>query len=229
MSDTLTGLIERFYNELHDAQGSGSYSSTDFELPDFMIWEFFIATTAILLHYEHFSDLHDLLVHPYFLKQNYFNTSVDAFGYFKFRAYPRIIEEICKPKSSNPNRYTMSGDILINRERKPLLTKESISNADIILYQLGCLLPIPEHESLRSYWFPMTYVYHESPQLIWQKLKSTKHCLKVAPLLGAKTVEQLKDIVKESTGDRDMRHSGACGNAPGILNSIKLEEIGSML
>lgn len=228
LSDTIAHLIERLYNELHDASGRSSYSNQDFELADFIIWELFIDTAAIFIHYERFVDLRKLLICPYFLRQSYSNSKVGAFGYFKFRAHPRTIEEICKPKSSEPKRFTMSGDMLVNREKRPSLTKESISNADIVLYQLGRLLNVPSNGEWRDYWFPMTYIYHDDTQLIWQKLKSKTYCLKIAPLFDVETVEQLKAVVKDSASSREMRHRGAWEAAPEILSSVTLEEIGSM-
>lgn len=228
LSDTLASLIERLYNELHDAVGMASYNETDFELADFMIWELFIATTTILLHYGRFGDLRRLLIQPYFLRQSYSTTKVEAFSYFTFRANTRTIEEICKPKSSKPNRITMTGEILVSREKKPQLTKESISNADIVLYQLGTLLPVPSTRSLDNDWFPITYIYHDSVQLIWQKLKSKSYCLKMFLLFGVETVDQLKEIIKTSTTHTEIKYQFTWGSAHGILNSINLEDIGSM-
>lgn len=226
LGETVGALLERLYNELLDASGKHSYRESDFELYSFMIMELMIAITALMLHYDRYADLHLLLTRPYFLRRNELDSRVEAHNYFHFRAYCGTIETTCKQKCENPNYYTLTGNILVQRERKPILTKESISNADILLYQLGSILAPPDNE--RSYWFPTSYVYHSGSQVIWQKLKSTSFCKKIAPLFGVKTVEDLKSKIKDSHVDRSMSYNGAWNAAPCILNSIKIDDIGTL-
>ena len=226
--NSIITIFERLYNELHDYNSRKHLSQYIFELADFMIWELFIDTIATLLHYEKYKEIYDLLINPYFLRKDKYNDDVDAYGYYVFRTHSRVVEEMCKPKSDKPNRFTMSGDMIISREKKPILTKESISNADLVLSQLGTILPAPPSGGWRDYWFPTSYVYHQQPQLIWQKLKSKKHCEKIAPLFGANNVEEIKELIKDSKADRDMRYNSSFECARGILNSIKLEEVGTL-
>ncbi len=227
LSDTLSHLFERLYNELHEADERKSYSSYDYELQDYIIWELLICMIATLLHYEKFKEIHDILIHPYFIRRDFFNPDVEAFNYFKFRPVFRRIENECKPKSKEPNRYTMAGDILIKREKRPILTKESISNADLVLYQLGVLLPV-SHLNGYNYWFPLTYVYHQSVQVMWQKLKSKTYCLKIAPLFGVTTIDELKNIVQNSVVDERMKYNYAWECANSILSSIDFEDIATL-
>ena len=226
--NSIITIFERLYNELHDYNSRKHLSQYIFELADFMIWELFIDTIATLLHYEKYKEIYDLLINPYFLRKDKYNDDVDAYGYYVFRTHSRVVEEMCKPKSDKPNRFTMSGDMIISREKKPILTKESISNADLVLYQLGTILPAPPSGGWSDYWFPTSYVYHQQPQLIWQKLKSKKHCEKIAPLFVANNVEEIKELIKDSKADRDMRYNSSFECARGILNSIKLEEVGTL-
>ena len=156
--ETVTSLIERLYNELHDATGKDSYTRSDFEAYDFLIWELFISTTAVCLHYEKYKELHELLTHTYFLKENFFGGSLKAFNYTKFRAYCETIETTCKQNCYNPHLHTLVGDILVKREKKPVLTKESLSNADLVLYQMYPLLAL--NSDGHGYWYPVAYVYH---------------------------------------------------------------------
>ena len=224
--NSIATIFERLYNELHDYNSRKELSQYIFELADFMIWELFIDTIATLLHFERYQEIHDLIIHPYFLRRDKYNDAVDAYGYYIFRTHSHVIEEICKPKSDKPNRFTMSGEIILNREKKPILTKESISNADLVLYQLGTILPAPSSGGWRDYWFPTTYVYHQQPQLIWQKLKSREHCKKLTRLFGVKNIEEIKELIKNSTADREMRYNSSFECARGILNSIKIDDIG---
>lgn len=224
VADTMTGVFERLYNELHDTAGKHSYRSADFELYDFMIWELFIDTTAFLLHYEKYADIHSLLSHTYFLRKNTFNDSLESHTFLKFRAYCQTIEETCKPKSNEPKRFTMSGDMLVHRERKPILTKETISNADLFLYQMGLTLQIDGDHY--GYWFPTTYVYHSAPQTMWQRLKSKAYCTSVLPLFGVKTIEDMKRMIDAVEHNPRMCYNYCFESAAVIKNSIKTEEIG---
>lgn len=225
--EILSELFERLYNELHDAGGKSSYRERDFEIYDYMIWEFFICATAVLLHYERFAELRQLLVHPYFLRTDYFNWNVEPQTFNTFRKYTTTIEEVCKPKSENPQLYTLAGDILVNREKKPILTKQSIANADIILYQLSDIFDASENKRW-NVWFPTTYVYHEGQQVIWKKLISKSYCQKMFSLFSVKTIAELKERIQGSVGDQTIRYNRSWSGAPGILSSIKLDEVGTL-
>lgn len=225
--EILSELFARLYNELHDAGGKGAYSESDFELYDYMIWELFICATAVLLHYERFAELRQLLVRPYFLRSDYYNWNIEPKPFNKFRKYTRIIEEVCKPKSENPRLFTLAGDILVSREKKPILTRQSISNADLVLYQLSTVFDTSENKRW-NVWFPTTYVYHEGQQALWKKLISKSYCKKIYPLFSVKTITELKEKIQGSMLDQTIRYNSSFDNAPGILSSIKLDEIGTL-
>ena len=225
--EILSELFARLYNELHDAGGKGAYSESDFELYDYMIWELFICATAVLLHYERFAELRQLLVRPYFLRSDYYNWNIEPKPFNKFRKYTRIIEEVCKPKSENPRLFTLAGDILVSREKKPILTRQSISNADLVLYQLSTVFDTSENKRW-NVWFPTTYVYHEGQQALWKKLIYKSYCKKIYPLFSVKTITELKEKIQGSMLDQTIGYNSSFDNAPGILSSIKLDEIGTL-
>lgn len=226
VANTIAGIFERLYNELHDASGRSAYGTSDFELYDYMIWELFITTTALLLHYEKYADIYSLLTHTYFLKRNAFDSSLESHTFLKFRSNFQTIEEICKPKSTEPRRYTMAGDMLIHRERMPILTKETISNADIFLYQMSLVLQIPGKR--HGHWFPVTYVYHSEVQPMWQRLKSKVYCNAVLPLFGAKNIDEMKQMINAVDCNPGMCYRLCFEYAPVIKNSIEVNEIGSL-
>lgn len=225
--EILSELFERMYNELHDASGKSSYRENDYEIYDFIIWEFFISATAVLLHYERFADLRQLLIHTYFLRTDYHSWNVEPKNFSVFRKYFRYIEEVCKPLSQNPRLHALAGEILINREKKPILTKQSMSNADIVLYQLSDIFNTSKCK-WDNEWFPTTYVYHEGKQIIWKRLISKSYCHKIFPLFSVKTIDELKAKIQESIEDQNMRYRNAWHSAPGILSSIKLDEVGTL-
>lgn len=227
VSDTITSFFEQVYNSTHDASGRGSYSDSDFEYYDFFIWESFIASTAILLHYEKFKELHDVLCHTYFLREDYFEgANIKENNYSSFRKYARVIEEVCKPKCDEPRLYTLAGRMLIQREKKPILTDKALANADVVLYQLFDVLEFTK--SGYDCWFPTSYAYCKDGRTMWTRLKSRKYCQKVLPLFGVSTVEELREKIAKCKVSRDMSYSNCFECAPHILSSIKPEEVASL-
>ena len=227
-TDTIVSFFETLYNETHDATSNTVCREQDFEFPNFIIWEMFINMTALLLHYERYQELHDMLTRQYYLREHPMGKSFKYCGYCFFRTYSRILEETCKPRSENPKLITLSGDIIVKREKRPILSKTAISNADIVLYQLAHILTTPNENNWYDDWFPTTYIYHDGAQSIWQKLKSQRHCLKIMQLLGVDSISKLKEIVAKSVGERDMRYSYSFHHAPGILSNISVETIGTL-
>lgn len=227
-TDTIVSFFETLYNETHDATSNTVCREQDFEFPNFIIWEMFINMTALLLHYERYQELHDMLTRQYYLREHPMGKSFKYCSYCFFRTCSRILEETCKPRSENPKLFTLSGDIIVKREKRPILSKTTISNADIVLYQLAHILTTPNENNWYDDWFPTTYIYHDGVQSIWHKLKSQRHCLKIMQLLGVDSISQIKEIVAKSVGERDMRYSNSFRHAPGILSNISVETIGTL-
>ena len=226
VAETMANLLEQLYNELHDANGMSSYSESDFELYNYMCWEFLICIIATLLFYERYEDVFKMATHTYFVKESYFGTAVKSESYFKFYTYMNTIENVCKPKCEEPNLFTLTGKILVERERKPILTKQSISNADIILYQLGTVLNI--NRDTYGYWYPLSYIYHSGSQVIWQKLKSKQYCLRIAPILGCKSIDELKELLKKPLTNPCTGYQRSFNSIPNILSNLKYEEIATL-
>ena len=226
IEDTITHLIELLYNEMHDLTGKESYSRANLELYDFMIWELYISITATLLHYQKYSQLHNILVHTYFLNDSNYSGNLKACNYTVFRTYCRMLEEICKRKSSTPNLYTLTGEILVKREKKPIITKASLSNADLVLYQMYGVFDLKGKG--HGAWFPTTYVYHENLQPMWQRLKSRKFCEVILPLFGVASITALKDSIAKIPISRDMHYDRYHENPLSIVDHVKIEEIGSL-
>lgn len=226
IDNIIPNFLEQIYNDTHDASGKSQYGEDEFEFFDFFIWETFICTTSTLLYYERFRELHQILIHTYFLRDNYFVQTLKTNNFLTFRKYFKTIEDVCKPKSENLELYTLAGDILIKREKKPLLTKDSIANADIVLYQMSCILELTKDD--RWHWFPILYPYSRWPQPIWQKLESISYCEKIMPLFGVSSVSALKEKINNAKFGENIRYSNLFDCAPTIYNSIKIENIATL-
>lgn len=227
--DTITSFFEQTYNTTHDASipGLSSYNSSDFEHYDFFIWETFIATAAILFHYEKYAELRDVLLHTYFLRESYFDESyMKEHDYCVFRKYLRTIEGECKANCDTPKLYSLAGRMLTQREKKPLLTSQSLSRADVLLYQLRNAIGLSTSNT--EYWFPSSYCYFKGGESMWIKLKSKKYCQKILPLFGVATIEELKERLANCTTDRRMSYPYSFDPAPNILSSINLDSIATL-
>ena len=221
-------FIERLYNGLHDATGNRPSKDKSFEIADFIIWECFIDTTALLLFYEQFQTLHDILVRPFFIRESPLGENLRAENYIEFRKYFEVLERTCKPVSKTPNYITLAGDILVSREKKPVLTVKSISNADIVLYQLSRILFNKNDIIHPFYWFPNSYVYHSGKQEIWQRMASQSYCRKISFLFGVKTIQEIKNLVDIQIPYREASYSNSFDLCPWICQSILPDEIGTL-
>jgi len=230
IADVITHFFEHLYNTTHNlGDQHQSYTESMFEQYDFFIWELFICIIALLFHHERYSDIHNILCHTYFLKQSPGISTLREMTFVEFRSYFQTLETECnKPKSDGSKLLTYTGNLLCEREKKPLFTRETMSKADVILYQLSYLL---DARSSIGYWFPTSYVYKNySP--IWPRLKSRKYCEKILPLFGVSTMEELKKLISEhpdpNTPQRQYRYSGGFESPQPFLYELTLEQIGSL-
>jgi hypothetical protein len=111
----LGSFFEQAYNSVYSIDGHTCRDS-DFEFELFLIWELFICTTVVLLHFERYNDLHALLNRTYFLNDNPMNRSPKPYTFIQLRHRARYIDNYIKPKSENPNLHTLAGDMISKRE-----------------------------------------------------------------------------------------------------------------
>ncbi|NLB61311.1 MAG: hypothetical protein GX802_02625 [Clostridiales bacterium] len=227
-------ILGDFFEQLYNAtfyvqEGKRSYNDNELEFSRFIVWEMFIGATAYFIHFEKYNDLFELLYRTYFLAENPLNATTKSHTFVKFRPYFKYIDEHIKPNSDKPNNFTLAGDIAVKREKRPIITQKSLANADVVLYQLSCVYEFSGN-IYHHYWFPILYCYHDSysKQSIWNQMVSIRHCQKLFPLLGVKSIEELKKIAEKGKNDKDIRYPRCYDSAPSIRNSIKIEEIGTM-
>ncbi|MCL2752593.1 MAG: toll/interleukin-1 receptor domain-containing protein [Defluviitaleaceae bacterium] len=216
--------FERLHNDIIDSTlDLTSMYPDNLEVYHYFIWESFICTVAVLLHYEKYGEINKLLRHTYFLKERH--NGENACNFISFRHHFKLIEGVCKPNCENPNLHTLAGEITVKREKKPLITKDSIADADLILYQLSCAIGVDGWK-----WFPTLYCYRSrySQQSIWSRLKSKRYCEKILPLFGVTSFVELKNMIEKCVYDREYGYQRSFDGAPNILNSIVLDEIATL-
>ncbi|MDD3221015.1 MAG: TIR domain-containing protein [Lachnospiraceae bacterium] len=234
-ADIVSEAFERMYNTLTTAKGFNPDAmqacDSDYEIYKIHIWELFICVMAFLRHTQNYKMINELLNHTYFLTTSCLSDDVKPANYCRFRFHSRLIEEQYKPTTSNKDKFTLIGHILCTeREKRPIYTGEAIAEADLFLYQVtkAYQLAEDEHQYREPYWFPTCYVYVKTWPKEWIKMKSRKYCEKMYDLFAVKSVDELKEKLKDCTSDREMRYNGSFDSAPAILNCVKLEEIGSL-
>ena len=228
--EIIVSFFETFYNKLSAPENTNSkYGYIDHEIIEFLTWELFIDLSALLLYFEKYEILYSILSRSYYLRYPPRSSEYAYQTFDFFNPYCSTIEERCKPVCDNPNLFSLSANIITGREYHPYLTTESISNADLVLYQMGeVLFPRQKDNSLWTRWFPRCYVYYNEKQIIGKKMESKSYCLKIAPLFGVKTLIEIKEQVKNSPFNYQIKYSGATRSAPAILSSISIDTIGAI-
>lgn len=223
----VTNFFERIYNDVGNVENSG-FSKSTFEYYNFLRWESFIGTIAILLHYEKYKEIYKILNYTYFLKEYPFTKSTFSHRKFtEFRTYLEMLEVRCQRKFKS-RYFSYAAQLLSEREQLPILSKQAFAQTDLLLYQLSTIF-FPEEE-LNYYsqkWFPSMYIYIERIDF-WIKLKSQTYCQKIMPLFGAQNISELKNLISRATHDERMRHNMCYQSAPNILSYISLEQIASI-
>ena len=226
-SDFVKDFFENLYNRVPTAAKNG-YSERDFEYYDFLLWESFIGTITILWKYEKYSEIHELVIRKYFLRDNlFFGSNEKICSFLTFRKYLPILEEECQ-KNFKQRYVSYASKLLIEREKLPYLNKNALCETDLRLYHLSTILLEPSSGFFKSVWFPSTYCYLPETKNIWQKLISKSYCGRILPLFGVQTISELKKLFSninqkqlESVGYRN----GFYSNAPNILAYVKVTDI----
>jgi len=226
----LCDFFEQTYNGIYHAKGRNTYNPVEFEFGFFMIWELFIDTTAVLLHFENYKELRTMLNRTYFLRDSAFSqTEIKPHTFVHFR------HDTLPIKNTNQEQgfrlYSPAGDIVSKREKLPILSTQAIANADVVLYQLSYLLD--EIRCRGWIWFPALYVYLGGSrsigrQQIWSKMVSLRHCETLLPLFGVNSKEELVDLIQRNKPDKDLGYSNCFERAPTITQSIKIEDIATL-
>jgi len=224
----ITNFFEKIYNEVGIIE-KGSYTQSTFEYYDFFRWESFIGTIAILLHYEKYEEVYKVLNHTYFLRENSFiNSRSIPCKFSKFRV-PCHTLEFDYQKINQTRYFSYTAQLLTEREKMPVLTKQLFAETDLLLYQLSTIFLCDESKSLPIFgkWFPTMYPYVKRKDL-WIKLQSKSFCEKILSLFGVKTITELKLSISKAIYDNSIRYSGAWESAPNILSYISIEQIATL-
>lgn len=234
-AEVVCDFFEFMYNHLTNItkirEGTHSYIEDDLDVFKVLIWELFILTVTYMRYIKDYYSIHIILIHTYFLDLSGFGGNFEEANYCEFRHHSQIIEDRYKQQTADKNKYTLLGnEICCNREKIPIYSKENIAESDLFLYQIRNALSLTENDNhyWGAYWFPELYVYAERSPEEWRKMKSRKYCETLFELFGVTSLNQLKDAIAKCEPDKKMKYSGSWNYAPAILNSIQIDEIGTV-
>lgn len=233
--ETIADEFEHLHNSLYNVYtfepNTMSCGERDFDIFRLHVWELFLCTVAFMLHFELYSDIHELLSHTYFLRESSLGSERKPCSYEMLRFYSKMMEEVIKPTMDGDlsRKYTLVGHfICTEREYMPIYSAKAMANADLFLYQIYNGLDL---DGLTEYgaWFPTLYIYADEYDSIWKRLKSKKFCEKIMLAFGVTTIDSLKGCIEKCTYDGNYRYFEAWhGAASAILTWIKAEDVATL-
>jgi hypothetical protein len=201
-SSAIADFFETLFNETYKNKLTSDNNSTINAFNRFLIWEMFIGTIVILLNFEKFSEIRNLLMRTYFLCHLSSDCSSRAHLFNEFRPSLEFIENNIKSKLDPPRPVILAGQMLINREKFPLITKESLVCADLFLYHFSIL-----NLNKLECWIPLLRIYTTNSilsKMIWNKMVSRNYCTKLYSLFNVNNISDLKDFIKQNANNTSM-------------------------
>lgn len=222
-------IIEKMYNGIDLSPVMNNPALEESCL--FFFWDVFICTTALLIEYERFGDLHRFLNRTYYLR-NLIGTSNDPtpYSFSQFRHALRLLEGPYKQKI-NPRLISLAADVLTKRTFGSVITKRNLVVADVVLAHLAMLYG----QSQTGFtWYPALAPYSDYAgyDLPWARLGSRSFCAKLFPLFGVADMDAFRQIVREMSDkwkadQKSSYYSGGWG-IPRVLSQKEYEEIGTL-
>lgn len=219
--DFVRRFFECVYNELIRPPEGKSFYRFYFEPYQFLIWELFVCTTAYLRHYEKYKEIHDILIQPFFLKEE-LNNNEEPKTFLEFRSYLQFFDG---EYGKRQRRYSLSADKAVKRPKEPIISKTSFAEADVFLTQMSFALNVSRKG---HFWFAQSYIYLDNSEKMWNHLQSRSFCEKVLPLFGVKTIQEVKTILLSRPVTSEYKYNEDWYCVPGILSNGMDEKIAQL-
>ena len=164
----------------------------------FFMWELFIYITAQLLEYRSFKELRNLLQHTYFLRDIIGTRNAIRPKYYRY-IYPEFNFIASRYGEKTPEGETKPNarEIFKCRVSYPGLTFDSLVSADLFLSHYDTSMPHDKSE----WWFRAAllagYGHNTDRRAFWKRLVSQATAIEIMPLLGVKTIDELKNKISE--------------------------------
>ncbi|MCM3257023.1 TIR domain-containing protein [Paenibacillus lautus] len=216
-SDWFINLYEKMYS-FTEFKGSGNYNELQFDQYKFLVHEMYIYTIGLLVKYEKFPIVHELLSSEYLLDSVYRNNGA-TFETFRFHLPSLEIRN----ERLGMRKISFHAHLLMERINTRFLTKPELIDCDLLLFYLSSLIIQGSYK-----WFPITYIYREygARQIrCLVKLKSKRVAAKSISLFGASSIEEMKERISNYKHDSDYRYRNHHYPVPSLHVHIKPDEI----
>lgn len=223
ISDIVCKLMQDIYNNGKDLPLKVVIQN-DIEELEYHVWELILCTVTFLYYYERYKEIYDIFTATYFLRNKKQAFNIEAKNINSFCCEFENLKEYKNRKNS----FYVAGDILVSKEYLPIITQESLSFADIILYHLFAILFGNDKE---ENWFPRSFIHNKHARNEFQKFKSRKFCEKVTFLFGTENVQEMKnkiELYKPNVMFKEFYNFQYYRECPTILESVNINEIASL-
>lgn len=228
--DAVAQIFERMNNGITPKDDLNSLFCQELnEAYRFFFWEGFISATAILVHYEKFAVLRQLLDRTYFVRALIGSCNgLEPNGYPYFRWYFNRLEDVYRLKITEQRPYTLAGRTLMHRLLPPIITEAALVNADLMLSHLSVCF-----QGEDGTWYPTLapYWHYAGRDTVWSRLVSRTYCKKLYPLFDVDSLDALTAKLKDI--DAAWRRTGisnsgmAYGGIPSISYFTPMEKVGT--
>lgn len=135
-TDFCLNFLTNLFNDFSGSQVQGNSGWERFDDTKFIIWESLLCIIAILYYYKKYNIIYEVVTNKYLVKR-YVSIS-DTKVYVSIDWFRPVVSEIQNYGCNKDNHayYSYASDILVKREIQPIITKESLSFADILLANL---------------------------------------------------------------------------------------------
>lgn len=183
---------------------------------EFIIYELFLYTIAILLKYERFHYVNFLLMTPYFFRdnRNSFKTDRNLVSFTKFCPYCKTIEEDRKRRLNNHS-YNVTSSIVAEFINPKLIELIDLVDADYILYLRSNLDQTLDEYTYHN-WYPYNLVSarHTYSLPIFIKGVSKEYFKNIALILGVNNKENLLKIIEQKCNENSFSEINYLGSKP---------------
>ncbi|MET3990588.1 hypothetical protein ABID65_002223 [Bradyrhizobium sp. S3.9.2] len=196
--DTIT-LIKRFFESVlpynHRPENVTSWSDDWSDNFKFIIHELFLYTVAILLKYERFASMDQLITGGFYVGgiSNYSHQPVQGISIFDVSLHSL---EVRKQRLAL-KRTSLHADILQERAKIAGIGFEDVMQADFVLFMREANDASSAERDNR--WYPDTLVYlghHSRPFEIFARARSTRYFEKVKNIIGVQKKADLVQLVQ---------------------------------
>jgi len=214
--DVIIEFFEALYPFTQPQKGQSTWYKYQFDHFSFFLQELWLYTIMVLMRHAHYDAVGELSNATLFLQDG--RGGLETGDFTSFYDYLEGFEGIRKSRV-NSRLYSMTAQMLIDRLPIKGYERKDLIEADLLSYY------VPFFNGKQGSWFPRCYVYNKGQIQLFQRLKSRRHCVRLAPLFGSRDIEGIKEKIK---GCPDMHpgYRGAIHNIPNIKQAIPPEHIG---